>query len=154
MKTMLLLLIGTVSLLAQSTFTASRETTLSSAAEVITIQVPGTLGNQAQKQIRMLSVSIVCAVACDATLERDGTAATATALTVTGVNRIGASATAAAYRSSDVGVGTVLSKYSLAAGGLYVFDLSAMRLNPGENTSLRTSSISGKVQIVYQWEEK
>jgi hypothetical protein len=151
---MLLYFVATSQAFGQTTpspgsFMATRTTTLSGAAEVITIQTATT----APRLLHFRGLAIYCSVACDVTLERDGTAATATSFSIVPINQRYPASVAAAYRSSDVGTGTVLSTYSLTAGGLLPLDLTDKYVYPGENLTLRTSSITGTVRITFQWEE-
>src|SRR5205823_1118990 len=125
-------------------YTASRDVTLSAAAEVVTIQAPGTSGAQSAKTLYLKSASITCAVSCDVTVERDGTAASTTALTINPLNRLDAASVASAFRSSNVGSGTVLSVVTVAAGTTARYDLSGKTLNAAENFTFRTSSVTGR----------
>lgn len=133
-------------------FVVQKTTSLSGAAEVITVQQPAT----GSRRVLFNAAYVDCSVACTVTLERSGTPATATALTV---NRINAGETAPsvlAFSGSDVGAGTVLSVISLSAGGSTVIDLTAMKWEKGTTTtnmSLRTSSITGTVHITIQFSE-
>lgn len=74
---------------------------LSSATQKITIQLPtATAGTR----VRLKAAKVYCSVACTATQERNGTAATATALTVNKHNpEATGTLTVLAYRSSNVG---------------------------------------------------
>jgi hypothetical protein len=153
MKILLLCAAFAVALWGQSppVYVATRSTTLTAAAEVITVQQPTAV----LKVVQFKGVAVTCSVACDITLERDGTAATATALTPVALHRLMPATTVNAYRSSNVAVGTVLATYSITAGGLLALDLSDKFLfGAGENLTIRTSSITGTVQITIQWSEK
>lgn len=134
-------------------YTASRENTgLSNSAEVVTIQQPAS----GSRTVVFKRASIYCSVACTVTLERDGTAATATSLTVVKAHSGAATATATAWRGSDVGVGTVVSKHYIGAGTTLPLDLSAMYLigdGTAKNLTLRTSAITGTAVINILWEE-
>lgn len=136
------------------TFTVAKQTSLSGAAEVITVQQPA---NGAFKRVVFVSGYVDCSVACVVTVERNGTAATSTLVTPGQVNpQLSVGATAQGFSSSNVGVGTVLSKISLAASGQTVFDLSDFVLTGRDNTqnvTIRTSSITGTVDIVIKWRE-
>lgn len=128
---------------------------LSSAAAVTTLQQPSTGG----KRVEFKTAYVECSVACTVTVERDGTAATATALTPTKVNAFAPTAAFNAFRNSDVGSGTALSPaYSVPAGGSIAIDLSGVFMEgsgTGINVSLRTNSVTGtvkqivKVEVIY-----
>jgi hypothetical protein len=138
---------------AQVAFVAQKTTSLSGAAEVITIQQPASNS----KNVELKSAYIDCSVACTVTLERNGNPASTTETTVVAVNPGEGTATAKAYYSSNVGTGTVVSVSTLAAGSFLVFDLSGMtftRTNQGLNFTLRTSSITGTVNITIKWTER
>lgn len=145
------LLVCAVGLAAQE-YTATKETDLSGAAEVVTVQQPAT----GAKTVRFVGAYIYCSVACNVTLERTGTAATSTALTRVPVHEDMAAAVATAWSSSNVGVGSVVGKYSIAAGGSTSIPMETMALygnGTGKNVTLRTSSITGNVKIIIQWKE-
>ncbi len=156
MKRLLLLLAIALPLAAQTpTYTATQTTSLSSAAEVITIQAPGAANTRPTKLITLAGVSVYCSVACTVTIERDGTAATTTALTPASLDYHFPVALATTYHSSNVGTGTVLSSYAIAAMATAVIDLSSKQLlSGGDNLTLRTSSITGTVVINLQWTER
>ena len=132
-------------------FAAFKETTLSAAAEVITIQQPASGG----KVVRIEAVEIWSDVAFVATFERDGTAATGTAITPSTVTY--GTVTASAFHTSDVGVGTVITKKEIPAntitpivfpGGLYLSPTST-----AVNFTVRTASLTGDVKITIIWKE-
>lgn len=155
MKRLLLLsLLGSSGLLAQINFIATKTTTLSGAAEVITIQQP----SSASKKVDLLTAYVDCSVACTVTLERNGNPATSTTLTPQAVNPGEGTVTATAWSSSNVGTGTVLSVISLTAGASVIYDLAGMNFsnknNRGENFTIRTSSITGDVHINVKWSER
>jgi hypothetical protein len=134
-------------------FVAQKTTALSAAAEVITIQQPVS----GSRTVELKSAYVDCSAACTVMLERNGNPATTTALTSTAINPGEGTATAATYYSSNVGSGTTISVVSVAAGSYTVLDLSNIRLvknNPGNNFTIRTSSISGTVNITLLWTER
>jgi hypothetical protein len=140
---------------AQQSYTASQTTSLSAAAEVVTLQAPGSAGTIPAKLIHLNAAAISCSVACTVTLERDGTAASTTALTPQAVNREAPAAIALAYHASNVGVGTVVAQYPIAAGGTLTLDLADKFLwTAQENLTLRTNSITGTVYINVKWSEQ
>lgn len=153
MRRFLLLLLACCPGWSQIYYAASQTTTLSAAAEVVTIQAPATQAAMT-RLIQMKGVAVVCSVACTVSLERDGTAATSTSLTVNPVLNNAPAATATAWHSSNVGSGTVLSQYQIAAGGTLNLDLSNKWLGaPSQNVTIRTSSITGTVNINFMWAE-
>lgn len=78
---------------------------LSGATQKITIQLPtATAGTR----VRLKAAKIYCSVACTVTQERNGTAATATSLTVNKLNpEASGTLTVTAWRSSNVGAAAV-----------------------------------------------
>ena len=138
-------------------YTASAAT-----SNVITIQQPAADA----RVTSFLWVYVECDVDCTATIERDGTAATATAVTPSKLNTANVrgdsipAASATAYRSSDVGVGTVLGPaggYSIVAGDWRVIDMRGKVLagtGTGKNLSVRIESASaGVLTGVMKWHE-
>lgn len=156
MRRFLLMLAGFVLALpawSQIYYSASQTTTLSAAAEIVTIQAPATQAAMT-KLIQMKGVAVVCSVACTVSLERDGTAATSTSLTTNPILNGEPASTATAWHSSNVGTGTVLSQYQIAAGGTLNLDLTNKWMGtPGQNVTIRTSSITGTVNINFMWIE-
>ncbi len=135
-----------------NTFIISKETVLSGSAEVVTVQQPAS----SARTVQGVAASIYCSVACVIELERDGTAATGTTLTVVDVAGQSTSAAATAWHTSDVGNGTTLSKHTIGAGNTLVLDLNALYLvgaGTAKNFTLRTDSITGTVQINVMWRE-
>jgi len=152
-KRLLLFLALSVPVFAQTyTYTASQTTVLAGAAEVLTLQVPG--NSQPPRLIVFYTASLYCSVACTITVERDGTAATTTSIATVAVNRQHPASITKAFKTSNVGAGTVLSSFTLAAGSGVVLDLTAKSMSQGsDNLTFRTSSITGTVQIQVQWTE-
>jgi hypothetical protein len=139
---------------AQADYVALYEASLTSAASVVTVQAPA---SSAARIVRFVGAYIYCSVQCDVSLERDGTAATATALTPVGVSSQAPAAKTKAFRSSDVGVGTVIGKYTVPAGGTQVIDLTSVVIagaGTGKNLTLRTASITGTARISIQFREE
>lgn len=133
-------------------YTVVRDATLSGAAEVVTIQQPAT----GASKVRLLWASVYCSVACDVTQERNGTAATTTAATAAKVNPDKAdSAAATVFHTSNVGVGTVISKTPTSGGTATISFDKIVLVGDGttKNYTIRTSSITGRVVIVLAWEE-
>lgn len=137
----------------QITYTASKTTALSGAAEVVTVQQAAS----SARNVQFVSAFVDCTVACTVTIERNGTAATATALTPAPANPDASAAVATAWSGSNVGTGTVITRASIPAGGSLVVDLSRIYFTgsgAGKNLSVRTNSITGTVDIVITWTEK
>jgi len=131
-------------------FIATKQTSLSGAAEVVTVQQPVS----GARTVSFIGAYVDCSVACNITLERDGTAATATALTVVALNSGTPAATA--WSSSDVGTGTVLARYKIPATGGLPINLAMKSMsgaNTAKNLTLRTDSITGTVTITVVWTE-
>jgi hypothetical protein len=134
-------------------YTASDTATPSAAAEVSTLQVPGS--GQPSVAIRACGVSISSTVALSFTLERTGTVASTTSLTPASVNRQAPSPVVTAFKQSNVGSGTVIAAYQLAAGGTISLDLTKEMLQQGgDNVTIRTNSITGTVNINWTWFEQ
>jgi hypothetical protein len=137
------------------TYVVATQASLSSAAAVVTIQQPST----GSRQVNFQSAYFDCSVACTMTLETNGTAATTTAGTVSAVNPNQSTQPAAAvtaFTSSNVGTGTVLSKYNCASACAYTIDLSSIQWFGGGtavNLTLRSNSITGTVSINYKLQE-
>jgi hypothetical protein len=133
-------------------FVAYREATLVAAAEVVTIQQPAT----APANVWFDGLSVYCSVACAFTLERNGTAATATEITPAAITP-GLAAKAKAFHGSDVGTGTVIARYVVPAGATVPVSVRGMKLRwnggTGENLTIRTDAISGDVKILVRWGE-
>lgn len=141
-----------VGALAQGEYVIVRASSPSSAAEVVTVQQPAT----SAYKLNFVGAYFYCSVACEVTLERNGTAATATSSTPTPINSSYQAAKASGFYGSDVGTGTVIGKYTLAAGGSQVLDLAAIHITAQgttNNLTLRTSSITGDVKIMIQFRE-
>lgn len=126
--------------------------TLSSAATACTIQQPATGANN----VRLMYAQVYCSVACTATQERNGTAATATAGTVKRVNPDRTDTiTANIFSASDVGVGTAFVVKPLVAGTTIV-KLDGIYLignGTAKNYTVRIASMTGDVAIAFEWEE-
>lgn len=149
----LMLLAG--ALQAQNSYSVSKTTTLAGAAEVITVQ-GGTPANvKLVRAVYFKAFDVTSSVACTVTLERDGTAASSTALDIAPLNNNMPASQAVAFSNSNVGTGTVLAQYSVPAGGQIAVALTNKQLYFGkDNLTLRISSITGTVNINLQWDEK
>ena len=147
MKKLLVLSLLAIPAWSQLVYTASKTTVLSGTAEVITVQQPAT----GSKIVRFISAFIDSTAACAITIEKDGTAATGTALTPAPVLTGQVASAATAFYSSDVGSGTVITRASIPADGSIVVDLSRISMvgnNKGMNLTVRTASCTGTVDIV------
>lgn len=133
-------------------FSVYKATTLAGAAEVVTIQQPAS----DSKKVHFEAVQVYCSVACVIEIERDGTAATGTALTSVALTPYG-TATATAWHTSDVGNGTTISTFNVTAGQTVTVDLTGVMLaqggGTGENLTLRSDSITGDIKITTFWRE-
>jgi hypothetical protein len=148
-------LLAATGLMAQNNvawqYTATYKYTLSTSAAVFTVQLPAA----ATKKVRFDGAYVYCSVQCEATLERDGTAATATELTPAKIDAVMPAAGAKAYRSSDAGAGTTLGgPYIIGAGSSVTLDLKDKRLRSGgDNLTIRTDAVTGTAVITIKWEE-
>lgn len=154
MRTLLFALLVCAALSAQTTlpsYVAFREASLTAAGEVVSIQQPVS----PTKTVNFEGASVYCSAACDVTIERDGTAATTTALTVAPVATDTIAGSALAFHTSNVGSGTVLAKHAVAAGEIMSFELKGMRLPriAGKNVTIRVSSITGTARVLVKWTE-
>lgn len=151
-KLFLLALVLVGSSWGQLTYTVSKTTTLSSSAEVVTVQQPAT----GAMVVKFISAYIDSTAACTITIERSGTAATTTSLTPVGLSSNQAAATTTAYYSSDVGTGSVMTRASIPAGGSIVVDLTRFTMSgngTSKNLTVRTGTCSGTVDIVITYTE-
>ncbi|HXI23096.1 MAG TPA: hypothetical protein VNG71_04405 [Pyrinomonadaceae bacterium] len=132
---------------------AVKETTLSGAAEKITVQQAS--GN-ASKRVTFECIDVRCSVACEIFFYQNGAAATTTALTISDIN-LSPSSTAAAFSSSNGGGSTAYRAAYLESAGTVVFDATNVFL-PAKaggtaNFSVGTASMTGTVRIQIQWIE-
>lgn len=121
--------------------------TTSTTSERVTVQqVTGGKSNQ----VHFDKIYVQCTVACVFTLSQNGTAATATALAITPVN-LSADTRSIAFSGSNVGTGTVLATYNIAAGAGFLYDASALYLGRGSNSSnnltVGVTGASGDIKI-------
>lgn len=145
----LFLLVGLAPAQIWQNYTYEKSTSLSSAAETVTIHLP----TGSDKTVKFVGASVYCSVACTFTLERDGTAPTTTIATPPELNG-GTSGSARAYHTSNVGSSTVIKNYTVAAGTEFGILLSEKGLTAGTNLTIRTSSITGTARIFFQWREQ
>lgn len=137
------------------TFSTTKSTSLSTAAEILTLQHPAA----STRSARLVSMYMYCSVACTVTLERGGSAASTVANTISNVNAANVFAlttTCNAYNTSNVGTGTVINVYNIAAGGYLSLDTSNLFQLPAgilDNVTLRTNAITGNVVLQMIWRE-
>lgn len=133
------------------------DTTLSSTARSVTVQMPASLTSNDAQTIRGIEASVYCENGCDVTVSRDGTAATATAGTIAAVASTTSNAPVAkAWDQSDVGTGTALSVIPAPAGVPVPFDITNLMMKgagTAKNFTLKTSAVSGRVVINIVWQE-
>lgn len=132
-----------------NTYTYEKETSLSGAAETVTVHLPST----ANKTVQFVGAEVHCSVACTVELKRDGTAPTTTAATVVPLNGSPHPA-ATVFHTSNVGSSTHIKYYTVAAGSSASIDLTDKGLTVGKNLTLGTNSITGTARIYFQWRER
>lgn len=152
---LMLSVLGPCAAQAQISYVLQQTTTLSTGPEWVTIQQPTTGG----RMVEFKSAYVECSVACTVTLERNGSRATGiTPKTPQPVNPREGAAVAVGFVASNVGQGSVLQVSTVQAGGYVVFDLTGMNLKPnagnGENFTVKTSDITGVVNITINWTER
>jgi len=135
------------------TFTVRKQTVLAAGAEVVTVQQPST----GAKLVRFIGAYFDCSVACSFTLERNGSAATSTALAVNNLNPGEQPPTTTAWSASNVGTGSVIWSYNCAAACSVPIDLTGLQFGSGggtgTNLTLRSNSITGTVDIAFKFTE-
>ncbi len=135
-------------------YQANYTATLSSAASTVTVQGAGIGGGEAYFE----EADVYCSVACTITVSINGTAATATSLAVTAQSTANVAVPLTAWSGSNVGVGTALKSFTIAAGALQVLDMTAFYFPAGASTAtnitIATSSITGTARIQIQWRAK
>lgn len=135
------------------TYTVEYKAVLVGAASVVTLQLDNTTTS---KGAELLKAALYCSVESEFTLERNGTAASSTALTAVPLNTGMATAKVSAYRSSNTGVGTVMARYVVPAGSTFLLDLTDVAILPmtsTSNVSIRTASLTGTCITVMKWRE-
>ena len=162
MKTRLLLL---AALTAFGSFgqdyVLTREVALSAAADAVTIQQPA---SDAARLVQfggltatgeMRGAYISCSAECSVTLEHSGTAATATTATPSPLPGAPAAKTTA-FVASDVGVGTVIGRYTIPASSQHVVGIGVVLSGPGtgKNVTLRVASMTGTVKYTWVYSEE
>lgn len=154
MKKLLFLALFVSSFCSAQVYVARKQTVLTAAAEVVTIQQP----TSASRQVTFIGAYFDCSVACSFTLEVNGTPATTTTLAVNNVNPVETVAKSTAFSASNVGTGTVLFSYNCANACSQSIDLTGIVFAQGSsnitNLTLRSSSITGTVDIGFKFSEK
>ena len=128
-----------------------KQTALTAAAELITIQQPASPVMTVIGEI----ASVYCSVACDAIVYQLGSAATATTLATNALNG-GMASSAVAFSASNSTGGTAINTIAIAAGNTQTIDISRLYISKGagQNFSIGTNSITGSVRITVQWREQ
>lgn len=157
MKLLVLLALAVSGLFAQPysannvIYTAHKDTTLSGAAEVVTIRVP----SGTNKSAFLIDAALYCSVACTVTLEIQGTYSSGTTITPTKSNSNHAASEILATYSTSIASTTTVAKYTLSAGEKLPLDMRGYVLNTAEDAiTFRTSSITGVANILVRWEQK
>jgi hypothetical protein len=125
----------------------------SSTTNVLTLQQTSTPTKTATLFGDGLGVAVYCSEACTVTFEHSGTAATSTALAIT-PNSPGLGASAInAFRSSNVGSGTIGPSYQVAAGETKPFAYRAtLPQSANANITIRVTSATTS-RITATWRE-
>jgi hypothetical protein len=127
--------------------------TSASGGEALTVQQPANTTYAVQFEV----AAIYCSVACTVAISQNGTAATGTALATTALNGSPTS-TATAWSASNVGSGTALYIYHVAATTTLTLDLTKFILNRGQGTAsnftITTSGTSLVANEMIQWIER
>jgi len=137
----------------RGTYTATRKVALSGTAEVVTIQLPA---DAAATSAQLIDASVYCSVACELSLELNGSTATGTAVTAVATQSGYSAATAAVYRSSTSTGGAVQSIQEVPAGQTLLLDLADIglrRLTSPENFTIRGPTMTGTIVITLKWRE-
>lgn len=151
MKLLLVLLLALPALAQKGTYWVEVETSLSGAAEVVTVHRPSNSG----RPVRFVDASVYCSVACTFTVERDGTAPTTTTTAIVRSNSDDPTPLATAWKATNnVGTaGRVLAKNYVNSGNTLGVGLEDNELKAGENLTIRTSSITGTAKILIRFRE-
>jgi hypothetical protein len=134
-------------------FAYYKVTVLSGAVETVTVQQPAS----GAKSVHFQTVTLSTTAAVTFTLKYDGTAATGTAGTVLALSRDRAAGKATVWHTSDVGAGSTLHSYTMAADEEMSIDLSELSMlgnGTAKNVSIATDSVTATVEITFNWEER
>lgn len=142
----------------------SQETWFASSTGVVSLSGAGataTLQRAAStsKNITLDTATVYCSVACTITQSQNGTAATATAGTIRGINPSAyARSEATFWTASNVGAGTTIgAPVTCTAACTIVLDLSKVSIPTGStsfNYSITISSITGDYSIGFIHKER
>lgn len=143
-------------------FTASTgDVTLAGTALTLTVQKPAPPSGDLSggKPVTLESFTVYCSVPCNVTQAYNGTAASATAATVTPIPpNTTVNATATAWSASNVGAGTAVpGTIHIGQPGSQAIDVSKVVINgvsTAANYSVTVAAISGTANIVAIWSEK
>jgi hypothetical protein len=141
---------------AQNLASTSTTVTLTSAAEVFTLQQP----SNPTRNIHPLSINVSCAGTgtVSFTLEINGSQATNTANPVAAIAPIvNFTPSALAFDNSNVGIGTVIGKYTIGTQNVISLDVSGINWaavsNKNYNLTLRTANVTTTISITIVWQE-
>lgn len=138
---------------AEARYTVTHQATLSNAAGVVTIQQPAS----GAYNVAIEYIYLSCSVTCNYTVERDGTAATATSATPVPMTSDAPAAQALVFTASNVGTGSVLAPGTVSAGNFVTLEGDGMNMSytrgTATNYTIRTNAISGDVKVVFKWKE-
>ncbi len=123
-----------------------------SGTEDITIQQPAT----GARKVFLEVVNLYCSVAAIVELEKDGVAATTTTLASTVIGNSASTATANAFSASNVGAGTKINQFRLAADSPLSLDMGDI-LMQGNGTGINytfKSDCTGTGDYYIRWREE
>lgn len=133
----------------QKDYVVSKTTSLSGSAEVITIQQPA----EGARNVRGRFCKVyVPGAACGITVERNGTAATSTALAVVPMRPNLPAAAFVAFSGSNVGSGSVIGRYEAtpqvpAHIDISLFELRSQGAAQTDNLTLRSASCTTTITL-------
>lgn len=137
-----------------------QETTVSSSTESVTIQQPA---SGTARQVRLRKIQIAPSVDVLVELRRDGTAASATAITPGKMDGSFESPTVNAFRASNVGSGTLVDKFPAFGGAESAREFEQEVMMAAENNTAKNITVkvmsaaggnfSGDVRIRMVWDE-
>lgn len=116
----------------------------------LTVQQPAS----GARQVWFEESSIYCASASTATSSWNGTAASATTVTIKGVPVSSRAATATAWSGSNVGAGTTGIVFNIPAGSTVPFDLRMFTMGASGTATNFTWTTSNSCTITIQWREQ
>lgn len=141
----------------------SGDVVLSAAAYTLTLQKPALVTTAGKtfsvgKDTTLETVVAYCSVSCSISQSINGTAATATAATVSTIPpNIQQRQTANGFTTSNAGAGTAIGGIiHIPAGGTITLDVSKVTLNgagTGANYSVTVAAITGTANLTMIWNE-